>query len=199
MKKVRIKRVVRHIFILIPQMIIIIAGPSGVGKTTLAKKLAKRFQLPVIHKDDIKEILFDTLGSESLERAKELGKASWEIFYHFAEEQISNDVSLILESNFKARFAEEVFIKFKKKYDVNIIQIMCKANINTIVERFKKRAVEDRHPGHNDHLISETNLRKGIEEESIPLNINAPLIEMDMNDFGSVDYEALFAKIEELK
>ena len=50
-------------------MIILVAGPSGVGKTTLAKKLAERLNLPVIHKDDLKEILFETVGSSTPEQS----------------------------------------------------------------------------------------------------------------------------------
>jgi predicted kinase len=37
---------------------IIVTGAPGAGKTTLSKNLAGKFNLPVINKDEIKELLF---------------------------------------------------------------------------------------------------------------------------------------------
>ncbi len=42
--------------------LIIILGPPGTGKTTLGKRIAKDLNLPFVHKDGIKELLFDKLG-----------------------------------------------------------------------------------------------------------------------------------------
>lgn len=42
-------------------VLILISGAPCTGKTTIAQHLAGKFQLPVVHKDDIKERLFDRL------------------------------------------------------------------------------------------------------------------------------------------
>jgi shikimate kinase len=39
-------------------LMIIVTGAPGAGKTTLSKNLAGKFNLPVINKDEIKELLF---------------------------------------------------------------------------------------------------------------------------------------------
>ena len=39
-------------------LLILIYGFSCTGKTTLAKKIAKRYSLPLISRDDIKESLY---------------------------------------------------------------------------------------------------------------------------------------------
>lgn len=40
-------------------LIILITGLPCTGKTTLGYKLAKRYSLPFVHKDGIKELLFE--------------------------------------------------------------------------------------------------------------------------------------------
>lgn len=42
-------------------VLILITGAPCTGKTTIAQHLAGKFQLPVVHKDDIKERLFNRL------------------------------------------------------------------------------------------------------------------------------------------
>jgi len=42
--------------------LVIVGGAPGSGKTTLARKLAKRCAVPLIEKDDVKEAIADALG-----------------------------------------------------------------------------------------------------------------------------------------
>jgi adenylylsulfate kinase-like enzyme len=56
--------------------VIIITGLPGTGKTTLGKHLTQRYHLPCLHKDGIKEILFDTIDECSLELSWKLGLSS---------------------------------------------------------------------------------------------------------------------------
>ncbi|WP_425432548.1 AAA family ATPase [Hydrococcus rivularis] len=43
-------------------LLILISGLPCTGKTTLARKIAQKLQLPLVCRDDIKESLFDSLG-----------------------------------------------------------------------------------------------------------------------------------------
>lgn len=58
-------------------VLIIVLGPPCAGKTTLARRIAQEFQLPLIAKDDIKESLFDSLGWRDREWSKKLGRATF--------------------------------------------------------------------------------------------------------------------------
>lgn len=53
--------------------LIIVAGMPGVGKTTLAKELSQKLNIPCLHKDSIKEKLYDSFGGNSLEDSKNIG------------------------------------------------------------------------------------------------------------------------------
>lgn len=62
-------------------ILILISGFSCTGKTTLAKLIAKRYSLPLIGRDDIKESLYNSLGYKDREWSKKLGIASYDLLY----------------------------------------------------------------------------------------------------------------------
>src|SRR5579884_2907042 len=116
--------------------LIIISGPPGTGKTTLGKRLAKELSLPFIHKDGIKELLFDKLGWSDRAWSKTLGIASYALLFYFLETQLSAGRSCIVESNFHADFDTERFLALKAQYDFEPLQICCMADGEVVFQRF---------------------------------------------------------------
>src|ERR1700677_3498571 len=58
-------------------MFVLVAGPPGSGKTTLAHPLSEHLRLPLIAKDPIQEALMDVLGSPSpVPESRTLGRAA---------------------------------------------------------------------------------------------------------------------------
>jgi uridine kinase len=84
-------------------ILILISGFSCTGKTTLAKKIANRYSLPIIGRDEIKESLYDSLGYSDRDWSKKLGIASYDLLYLFINKLLENKQSLITESNFKRK------------------------------------------------------------------------------------------------
>ena len=81
-------------------LIVIINGPPGAGKSTLALRLADEFRLPLLMRDQIKEVLFDTLGWKDREWSMKLGGASYELLFHRLEGQLKARKAAIIESPF---------------------------------------------------------------------------------------------------
>ena len=82
------------------QYLIIVSGPPGAGKTTLAKQIAACYGLIALHKDGIKESLFDGLGWSDREWSKKLGVGTYRVLYHVMEAIFFAGHSCLVESNF---------------------------------------------------------------------------------------------------
>lgn len=177
--------------------LIIVHGAPGTGKTILARRLAQDLRLPLISKDDIKEILFDILGWQDRAWSQKLGHASSELLFHLLEGQFQAGASLIVETAFIPQFHTPRFLELKAQYEVESCQIFCKTEEQTLVERFMQRARSaERHPGHVDHLITETQVREILQGDRYGLlEIGGVVFELDTTNFSRVDYETLLEAI----
>lgn len=127
--------------------VVIFCGLPASGKTTLAKEVSHRLNIVCIHKDAIKERLYDLLGGQTLEDSKKIGRAVIETMLCLAEDTIANGVDVLLESPFNHPENVTRFSEWEKKNTIDLSMIVCTVN----EEERKKRHVERaRHPGHHD-------------------------------------------------
>jgi hypothetical protein len=161
--------------------------------------LAAHFALPLVTKDTIKEMLFDTLGWRDRAWSKQLGGASMELLYRFAEAQVASRRSCIVEANFHTAFATPVFRHLKARYPFLPIQVNFVADPAVLVARFRQRALSgERHPGHQDHLPPDPRLDQPIPGRMEPLDISGHVIELDTTNFARVDYDHICAQVDRL-
>ena len=108
--------------------LLLVHGLPASGKTTLAKWLAQQLGWPAIHKDDVKEILFDTLGWKDREWSRKLGVGAIEVLFHVIELQLAAGISFIAECNFKPELASPHLREILGKTDAHCIQVLCHAD-----------------------------------------------------------------------
>ena len=177
-------------------VLIVVSGPPCAGKTTLARRIAQEFRLPLVAKDDIKESLFDSLGWQDREWSKKLGRATFDLLFYFAEMQLAARRSLVVEANFAAEFHNERFRELQAKHKFIPLQIVCHADPETLAQRFRVRWESGaRHRGHVDNEIDTQELDTILKRNVAPLDIGGEVIEIDTTDFDKVDYTGLLAKI----
>jgi len=151
-------------------LLVVVTGAPGVGKTTLARALAAELQLPLLAKDDVKEALFDSLGTGGVARSNELGAASFEVLFRVADTLLRSGVSCIVEANFSY---EE---PFRALPAARIVQLVCVAPTDVVLERYANRT---RHPGHVD-TVRVDEVRGRIEaDEWQALDLGGEAIEID--------------------
>lgn len=180
-------------------LLIIVSGPSCAGKSTLAKKVSEKFQLPLITKDSIKELIFDNLGWSDREWSKKVGGTSNKLLIYFLDSMLISKKPIIIESNFKREFDTKPISEMLSKFVYQSLQIMCQCDGQVLFERFKKRSESfERHPGHNDTKNYEEFKEMLLRGKLDPLEIGGEILTFDTTDFENVDCDTIYEKIRQL-
>lgn len=127
---------------------ILVAGAPASGKTTLARHLGEELRLPAVSKDDIKELLFDSVGFSCREQKVALGQGSEKILYYFAARLLDAGQPLILENNFETGSQQGLKALLEPR-GCRALTLLLQAEPDTLYERFLQREKSPgRHLGH---------------------------------------------------
>ena len=131
--------------------LIIICGLSATGKTTLANELSKKLGIFCIHKDSIKESLFESLKLSTLEDSKKIGYPAVHVALDLARENLQRGVDVILESPFNYSDVGKVFETWKQQCEIDIFTIVLELDEKLRKTRFEEREKgKERHHAHHD-------------------------------------------------
>ena len=130
--------------------LIIVCGFPASGKTSLSKELSRRMNMFCLHKDSIKENLFETMGLSTLEDSKRIGAVSSKLLLALAREQLANGVDLIIEAPFNFPKDYDLFAQWEKEYGVKMYKVICRIGDEERVNRYNDRLAE-RHYCHCDN------------------------------------------------
>jgi predicted kinase len=172
-------------------VIIIFTGLPGTGKTTLSRQVTKNLHVPLVAKDDIKEIMYDTIGWSDKAFSAKLAHATFDIMDYVTVQHLKSGRSIALESNYSPKLASKKFDEWQAQYNCLIIQVVCQTEISVLAQRYFDRQHTDRHPGHNDigtvkdYTVSFHERIKNGEDQ--PLNIEGPVQIVDTTDFSKVN------------
>jgi predicted kinase len=152
--------------------LVVVTGPPGAGKTTIACALRERLGLPLIAKDGLKETLGDALEFDGDRHAsRRLGVATFQVQYAIVRELLSAGVSLIAEGNFRVDW-------FPGLPPARVTQVYVTAAPDTLRERLLARDTH-RHPVHYDREAADEIAVAAAAGDWPPLPLEGPLVKID--------------------
>ena len=138
--------------------LILVTGLPASGKSTLARALGEALKLPVLSKDDVKELLFDDVGFDSRAEKVALGVAALDAMFYAARQMLRCGIPVILENNCE-NATREPLQRLLDDTHATPVTVMLTCEPHVLHERFVRRnASPDRHRGHvvNDHYPERT-------------------------------------------
>ncbi len=172
--------------------LIIVSGPTGSGKTYLAKFISEATRIPYFCKDEIKEQLFDSLGWSDKEWSKKLGVAAIRLLFFSIEKELRAGRSVIAEANFKPQLDTAHVQKLVDAYQAEVLELHCHAPEEILLNRAKCRVTSgERHPGHVDTFLEGRYVDLG-QHEAVGIGT---VCEVDTTSFEAVNYQSLAAQV----
>lgn len=181
--------------------IIFVMGHPASGKTTLSRKIADKLSLPLMSKDEtFKEPMFDEFQTTSREWSMMIGRVSYKMMANLIEQQLKAGYSLVIESTFKHKFDNPVFVDLQEKYNFKAIQVICQADADVLANRFMARISNgDRHAGHgheDEGLSLEDMIKNYVEKGEIePFTLTGEVIEVNTNSFSETRTEGAIQQV----
>jgi predicted kinase len=156
-------------------LLVVVTGMPSSGKTTVAEGLARQLRLPLIAKDEIKESLYESLGTDDVSSSGRLGAAAYALIFELAGTMLASGVSIIVEAN----FFRDQRARLRRPSCTPIDATHCQAPLPILLERYANRS---RHAGHQDaQKIKELPSRFESRVHS-PLRLDGELIQLDTTE-----------------
>jgi predicted kinase len=134
--------------------VLLLTGAPASGKTLLAARLADRYGACRCSKDEIKELLFDTLGQGDAGWSRRLSDASFALLFAYAPRLLCPQRLLLLEGNFRPGSHEAPLAALVAGGAAAPAQVLCQADALSRASRLAQRAADpQRHSAHRDAAL----------------------------------------------
>lgn len=157
-------------------LLVVVTGPPGAGKTTIAESLREELGLPLVAKDALKEALGGELGVTGRDASQRLGGAVYEVLGLVVHELLRAGVSVIAEGNFTAetRFLHDL-------PPSRVVQVHVTAAPDVLRRRMLERD-SARHPVHHDRETADELAARTARGEWAPLRLDGETISIDTSE-----------------
>ena len=173
--------------------LILIGGVLASGKSTYSLILQTKYNLTVINKDRLKEILGDNIQVNNREENKKLSVICFDLMMYLLD---ANDTCIVLESNFKDYELKDLKDKCEKlNYDV--LSLVFDGDNKVLHQRFNERLSQNRHYVHKSQDFTKIEDFIKVIDDLRCAPYFGKIIHVDCTTFDYQQDDQLFKEIEE--
>jgi len=164
--------------------LVVVSGPPGSGKTTLAHEIARAIPCPVISRDEIKEGMAHAQpGDFQGEHSDPLSALTYPLFFDVLRVLLAGGVTVVAEAAFQDRLWRPDLEPLTELAQLRIIQ--CHVDHTVSFERAARRSAESEHHrrAHGDSTLGKQAEDWARTFESFDrVSVSAPSIDVDTTD-----------------
>jgi predicted kinase len=175
--------------------LIIVTGFLATLKSTISKRLGQDLNILTLNKDDIKEILGETIGFKTREENLKLSDATFKLMMSIAEKNLLLGYDVIIEANFKKHELDEL-MKSEIIKNSCVITLYLTGDKDILYERYIKRDISRHHVHQSTGLMTFDIFSKSMDSYQID-DCFGEIISYDTTLFNEVDYHNIFKQIKE--
>jgi predicted kinase len=173
--------------------LIVVTGPPGAGKTTLAHALAQAIRCPALCRDELKEGLVNTIGEKG-DAGGELDRRALELFFQTVRILLTHGVTLVAEAAFQHRLWAPKLEPLREFARVRLI--VCLPDLALARSRHLQRSQSEpeRERYHHDRALQttwETADHPALAYD--PPHLDAPTLTVDTSDGYRPAFEEIVA------
>jgi predicted kinase len=161
--------------------LVVVSGPPGAGKTTLAHRLADRISCPAICRDEIKEGMVHATGDFVAAPSDELTLRTLPTFFQVLELLLKAGVTTVAEAAFQDRIWRPRLQPLGEIANIRVVH--CHVTAETALARIRRR--QDENPArraHADPYLSDRDVHAVNHDVFDRVQLNVPELEVDTRD-----------------